>query len=75
MVSGPQLPDKGLFQYPANMDGGNVHAIRYLKHRGPMGCRHDPTTLRSQVAAIGGGMASRARTLAHTLAHLSVMDK
>ncbi|KAF3832336.1 hypothetical protein F7725_026001 [Dissostichus mawsoni] len=34
------------------MDGGNVHAIRYLKHRGPMGCRHDPTTLRSQTKQV-----------------------
>lgn len=66
MAGGPQLPDKGLFQYPANMDGGGVHAIRYLKPRGPMGYRHGPTRLRSQVAAIGGGTASMARTLAHT---------
>lgn len=29
----PQLPDKDLFQYPANMDR-DVHAIWYLKHMG-----------------------------------------
>lgn len=31
MASGPQLPDTGLFQYPANMDSrGDLLAIRYL---------------------------------------------
>lgn len=69
MASGPHLPDKGLFQYPANMDGG-AHAIRYLMHRGPVACRHGTLRLRSQVAAITGGTASMARTLAHTSAHL-----
>ena len=40
MASGPQLPDKGLFQYPANMDdGGGVHAIRCSEHRGGCGLR------------------------------------
>lgn len=44
---GPQLPDKGLFQYPANMDGGGgggggTLAIRYLKHRGFYGLQTWP---------------------------------
>lgn len=39
---GPQLPDKGLFQYPANTDGGGALAIRYLKHRGFYGLQTRP---------------------------------
>lgn len=68
MRSGPQPPARGLFQYPENTDNSVPRAIRYLKHRGLFGCRRSLTTsLRSQVAAIGGGSASVSKTLGHTL--------
>lgn len=63
LLPGPQLPYRGLFQYPANMDGGSgTFCTPVLNTQGglPMGFWHDPTRVRSQAAAMRGSTTSRA---------------